>query len=328
MKTGISVCGILFLFFFVTVSHTLITRTLIDFSKYDDNVKAQFPEPADSYLTNIDGLPKVVIGYKDNMLENWKVELNDSADMVNNRINSYCKPVVSVRFNTTLGVRVHFPHWNNNSYAVIKPPFPIKIYDTNGQFANAENGVMPNVSEIKSIAVWVNGRNYRFGISVRLRDRFENIHEYFLGWLYYDGWRKLVYVNPNYTERISSKTLSREPLYPFDIPYFVFDSIVIYRPADQGGGDFVTYVKSIEMDYNPYIIDDQVTQDIKDEQVWGIITARIQRRMDVENKKFTEDLYLYQEEKKRMGINNTNASSATTGTAASSPAPVSQTSNK
>ncbi len=163
MKTKSAIYGVIFLFFCMATSSAVITRTLIDFSKYDDNIKAEFPVPAESYITNVDGFPKVVIGYKDYMLENWKVEMNESADMINNRINSYCKPVVSQRFATTLGVRVHFPSWNNNSYAIIKPPFPVKIYDTNGQFANAENGVMPNVSEIKSLSIWVNGRNYRHG---------------------------------------------------------------------------------------------------------------------------------------------------------------------
>ncbi|MGA2140944.1 MAG: flagellar filament outer layer protein FlaA [Brevinematales bacterium] len=321
MKTKIAIFGVIFIFFCMASAGAVIDRTLIDFSKYDDNVKQQFPEPAESYITNVDGFPKVVIGYKDYMLENWKVELNESADMINNRINSYCKPVMSQRFNTTLGVRVHFPSWNNNSYAVIKPPFPIKIYDTNGQFANAENGVMPNVSEIKSLAIWANGRNYRFGLAIRLKDRFDNIHEFFFGWLYFDGWRKLVFNNPNFTEKVSSKTLTREPLYPFDIPYYSLDSIVVYRPADQIGGDFVTYIKSVDIEYTPYIIDDEVTQDIKDEQVWGIITARTKGKMDVENKKFAEDLYLYQQEKKRMGINNsTNAVDRISTNAAAAPA--------
>lgn len=316
MKTKIAVSSIILIFSILTALQATINRTLIDFAKYDESVKAQYPEPAESYISNVDGSPRVVVGYKDYMLENWKVELNESADMIDNRINSFCKPVDSQRFKTTLGIRVHFPKWNNNSYAVIKPPFPIKIYDTNSQFANAENGVMPNASEIKSLSVWVNGRNFRFGLAVRLRDRYEVVHEYFLGWLWFDGWRKLVFLNSNYTERISAKTLSREPLYPFDIPYYVFDSIVIYRPADQIGGDFVTYIKSIEMEYNPYVIDEEVTQDIKDEQVWGIITAKTKQKMDFENKNLTENLYLYQQEKKRM---QSNKDSAVTSSAPSTP---------
>jgi hypothetical protein len=311
MKRKISFTATVLIVLFFGSANSIITRTLIDFSKYDENIKSQFSEPAESYITNVDGSPKVVIGYKDYLLESWKVELNESSGDINNKILSYCKPVSSQRFGTTLGVRVHFPKWNNNSYALIKPPFPVKIYDTNGQYANAENGVMPNVAEIKSIAVWVNGKNYRFGLAVRLKDRMENIHEYFLGWLYFDGWRKLVFNNPNFTESITSKVLKREPLYPYDVPYMVLDSIVIYRPSAELGGDFVTYIKSMEMEYTPYIVDPATTQDIKDEEVWGIITKKTRTRQNFEDQRLTEDLYLYQQEKYRMQMGRDDAVTST-----------------
>ncbi len=290
----------LFIFLFVISGNAVLQRTLIDFSNYDQNIKSQYPTPAESYLTNIDGTPKVVLGYTDYLLENWRVELNSSANDIKNRVFSYSKPVTSQRFGTVLGVRVHFPNWNNNTYALIKPPFPIKIYDENGLYANSGNGVMPNVSEVKSISLWVSGKNYNYGIAIRLKDRNEEIHEFFMGWLYFDGWRKLVFNNPNFTDQIAAKTLTREPLYPYSIPYMVLDSIVIYRPADQLGGDFITYVKSIEMEYTPYIVDSDVTQDIKDEEVWGIITSKSKYRMELENKNLSENLYLYQQEKYRM----------------------------
>ena len=295
----ISLILILTLLYF-SAANAIIQRTLIDFARYDSNIQETYKDPAESYITNIDGSPKVVVGFKDYMLENWKVDLNESASDIQNRVYSYCKPVTSQRFQTTLGIRVHFPNWNNNTFALIKPPFPIKIYDDNGQYANAENGVMPNVAEVRSISIWVNGKNYRYGLALRLKDRYENIHEYFMGWLLFDGWRKLVFINPNYTEKISSKELKREPLYPFDVPYMVLDSIVIYRPSMELGGDFVTYIKSIEMEYTPYIVDSAVTEDIKDEEVWGIITAKSKFKKDIEDKRLTEDLYLYQQEKTRM----------------------------
>jgi len=231
------------------------------------------------------------------MLENWDVELGESSADLKNKILSYCKSVKSQRFGNTLGVRIHFPKWNNNSYALIKPAFQIKVYDTNGQFINAENGVIPNVSEVKSVSIWVNGRNFNYGVAIRLRDRFENVHEYFMGWLYFDGWRKLTFINPNFTENVTAKKLKREPLYPYDIPYLVFDSIVIYRPSDQIGGDFVTYIASMEIEYTPYFVDDE--NDIRDEQVWGIITKRLQKRQEVEEQRLLENIYLYQQEKKR-----------------------------
>lgn len=300
MKIGILFTALMTILLFAGSGYSVVSRTLIDFSKYDQNVKALYTDPAESYVTNVDGNPKVVLGYKDYLLDNWRVDLNETSSSVENRVYSYAKSVASQRFDTTLGVRVHFPKWNNNSYVIIRPPFPIKIYADNGQYANAENGVMPNVSEIKTMGIWVNGRNYRYGLAIRLLDRHNVMHEYFMGWLYFDGWRKLVWVNPNYTEKVSAKTLTRVPLYPYDIPYMVFDSIVIYRPADQLGGDFVCYFKSIDMEYAPFVVDTTLTEDIRDEEVWGIITTQARKKKEIEEKRFVEDLYLYQQEKRRI----------------------------
>ncbi len=296
MKKIISL-SILLLTFLMVDGFSAIRRTIIDFNTYDEKIKAQFTEPKESLITNVDGYPKLIVGYEDYLLNNWDVELGESSGDIKNKILSYCKSVKSQRFGNTLGVRIHFPKWNNNSYALIKPPFPIKIYDTNGQFINAENGVIPNVSEVKSVSVWVNGRNFNFGLAIRMKDRFENIHEFFMGWLYFDGWRKLTFTNPNFTENINAKKLKREPLYPYDIPYLVFDSFVIYRPADQIGGDFVTYIANMEIEYTPYFVDSE--DDIKDEEVWGIITKRMLRRQEAEERRLIENIYLYQQEKKR-----------------------------
>ncbi len=296
MKKIVSL-SILLLTFLMVNGFSAIRRTIIDFNTYDEKIKAQFTDPKESFITNVDGYPKLVVGYEDYMLQNWNVELGESSADIKNKILSYCKSVKSQRFGNTLGVRIHFPKWNNNSYALIKPPFPIKIYDTNGQFINAENGVIPNVSEVKSVSVWVNGRNFNFGLAIRMKDRFENIHEFFMGWLYFDGWRKLTFTNPNFTENINAKKLKREPLYPYDIPFLVFDSFVIYRPSDQIGGDFVTYIASMELEYTPYFVDGE--DDIKDEQVWGIITKRMLRKQEAEERRLIENIYLYQQEKKR-----------------------------
>lgn len=294
----------LFIMLFIIFNNTnaIIKRTLINFATYDEKIQEEFQEPEESYITNIDGTPKVVVGYKDYLLNNWKVELNDSANNLNNRVNSFCKSVASQRFGPTLGVRVHFPKWANNSYALIKPPFPIKIYGTNGQFINAENGVMPNVAEIRSISVWISGRNFKYGFAIRLRDRFNEIHEFFMGWLLFDGWRKLTFINPNFSEKVQTKILSREPLYPLDVPYYVLDSFVIYRPSDQRGGDFVTYIGSVELEYTPYFVDNELLEDIKDEEVWGIITDKAMKMRDLEDKRLTEEMILYKQEKRRIEI--------------------------
>ena len=302
MKNKIFLGTFLILMLAFSAGNAIIQRTLIDFNSYDQKIQNQFPKPAESYVTNIDGAPKAVIGYKDYMLKNWKIELNASANFLKNRVLSYTRPVKSKRFGTVLGVRVHYPTWRNNCFAVIKPPFPIKIYNDDGTFANAENGVIPNAWEIKSLSIWVNGRNYNNQIAVRLRDREGKIHEYFMGNLFFEGWRKLVWVNPNFTDRIYAKSLTKVPLYPKDIPFLVFDSIVIYRQRAEIGGDFVTYIGKIGIDYTPYIVDRTDVEDIKDEQVWQIIAHKGKLAQELENKKLAEKLILYKQEEYRMKL--------------------------
>lgn len=280
----------------------VIKRTLLDFAQYDEKIKAQFPDPAQSYVTNIDGSPKAIIGYGDYLLEKWRVSLNASANSMENRVLSYSKPVKSNRFGTVLGVRIHFPTWNNNSYALIHPPFPIKVYNDDGQFANAENGVMPNAWELRSLSIWINGRNYNNQIAIRLKDRNDNVQEYFMGNVYYEGWRKLTWLNPNFTDKVYAKSLTKVPLYPRDIPYLTFDSIVVYRQGSEWGGDFVTYIGAIEIEYTPYIVDRESVEDIEDEAVWQIIANKGKRATELENKKLAEKLILYQQEEYRLKI--------------------------
>lgn len=291
-----------------TLGFGAIHRTLIDFSQYDKKIQEQFPAPANSYVTNIMGIPHAVVGYKDYQVSNWVVELNSSADFIENRILSYCLPVTShIQFSgSVLGVRVHFPSWNNNSYAVIRPPYPLKVYDTNGNFINEENGVMPNAWEIKMLSLWIDGRGYNYQVAVRLRDRDNKMYEFYMGSLNYDGWRQLVWINPAYTERVFAKTLRSVPLYPRDVPFYVFDSIVIYRQAVELGGDFITYIGKVDMEYTPYIVDSDQTNDINDEDVWGIITERGRQVQEYENRLLVEDILLYQQESRRVQLQNGN----------------------
>ena len=111
-----------------------------------------------------------------------------------------------------------------------------------------------------------------------------------------------MWINPNFTENVFAKTLSRTPLYPRDIPYLVFDSIVIYRQGDQIGGDFVTYVANIEIEYTPYVVDSDLLEDIDDEEIWQIITERGRQAREREGKLLTEDMLLYQQERHRIEL--------------------------
>ncbi len=307
MKSVKMITTLVMFFLAVTGGYGAIHRTLIDFTQYDQRIQQTFSDPANSFVTNINGIPHAVIGYRDFQLSNWTVELNSSSSFIQNRILSYCQPVTSrVQYNgqSVLGVRIHFPDWNNNSYALVRPPFAMKVYDTNGNFINEENGVMPNAWEIKMLSIWISGRGFNYQVAVRLRDRDNNVYEYYMGNLNFEGWRQLVWINPAFTERIFSKSLHAVPLYPRDIPYFVFDSIVIYRQSVEVGGDFITYIGKIDMEYTPYIVDSDLTNDIRDEDVWGIITERGRRTQEYENRMLVEEILLYETETRRLNLQN------------------------
>ena len=52
--------------------------------------------------------------------------------------------------------------------------------------------------------------------------------------------------------------------------------LIIYRDAQQMGGDIVTYFKDINITYDKALINPQ--RDIDDEAVWGILTQRQEAR--------------------------------------------------
>lgn len=278
----------------------VMTNTIINFTTFDSYVRGQFENEYSTVVYN-NGIPEVRLGYHDYLLSNWTVLLNSSSADVQNMMLSYCLPVVSkTQFggSNVLGIRVHFPDWNNNSYAVIQPPYPIKVYDTNGDFINQSNGVLSNAMDIISMSVWVNGRGYNYQMAVRLRDRENNIHEYALGSLDYQGWRRLVWENLNYSDKILDWGSLGGPSYPKDTPYFAFDSIVIYRMGSEPGGDFVTYVGRIDVEYLPFNVSEE--RDIDDEDAWHIISDRGQVLQYFEDQAMIKEILLYEQMINRM----------------------------
>lgn len=74
----------------------------------------------------------------DMALDNWLVELNSSANTIQNRRQSYAKTVTSFaaeadgKYREFLGVRVRFPTHGHNANARIAPSFPIPAFDARG----------------------------------------------------------------------------------------------------------------------------------------------------------------------------------------------------
>jgi hypothetical protein len=246
-------------------------KVLIDFQNLEDTEIdfSKFPGGIAEGITEL----KV-----DLSIENWAVRLAPSSASAENRILSKCKPVSSRKMNgDVLGVRVHFPTAPFNSWAKIAPPFNIPLYeDAEGEEGEGtkflNKGVLRNVGTIKTINVRVTGRNFPHGLSITLKDDHDQKQEVFLGNLDFEGWRPLVWENPNYIDDVKQRDLRKTPLYPESMPSVKFDSFTVYRHGSNIGGDFVTYFRDVQLVYDLAVI--EVERDINDEAAWKILQKR------------------------------------------------------
>ncbi|MCS7298481.1 MAG: flagellar filament outer layer protein FlaA [Spirochaetia bacterium] len=298
MKKAVFV--ILFSVLAVSYLNGVVKEVLIDFSKSDELFQRFMPEPRETYETNENGVYKVYVSAQEYFIENWKVELNSSAKNMSlaNMVNSYPKRVESKTYGSVLGIRARFPQGTMPAYAIIRPNFTIPAFDENGKFINVGNGVVINVNEIKSISIRVSGRNYPYQLAIRLMDRDFNIHEHFFGDLFFQGWKTLVWFNPNFIDDERLKIIKRDPLYPKPIPFYRLESIVIYKPPQAQGGDFITYIHSIEMEYTPFLI--EPADDIDDESIWQILAKETIRRKNIEQSRMNDFFELLLRERKRL----------------------------
>ena len=247
-------------------------KVLIDFQSLE-GTDIDFSKFPGAMSEGIDEL-KVDMG-----ISNWAVKLAPSSASAENRILSFAKPVESRQMQgDVIGVRVHFPTAPFNSWAKIIPPFEIPFYeDAEGEEAGEGNkfvnkGVLRNVGTIKSLSTRVTGRNFPHGFSISLQNEQETEREMFLGYLDFDGWRTLTWENPNYLTDVKQRDLRRKPLYPETMPSIKFSHFTIYRHGSRIGGDFVTYIKDVQMVYDLAVLETE--RDINDEAAWGILQAR------------------------------------------------------
>lgn len=262
--------------------------TLIDFAQLvpdQDNLHAatavDFSKQAGtSYTAEEKAAMKVSLA-----IDSWEVELASSARTVGNQTNSVVKSS-EVKGDASkfagakvMGVRVHFPEYAVNSYALIKPPFEIPAFATQEGVADAKAGaqfdgfgVIKNVGVIKSIQLWALGRNFPNGISLVLEDQNGVEQQIFIGHMNFDGWKALTWNNPNYQTDVRNRELFASPLYPKSSPMVKFKGIIIHRDATQEGGDFISYFKDIKVIYDKAVIENNV--DVDDEAIWGILNKR------------------------------------------------------
>jgi len=250
-------------------------------------------------------------------LDEWELLLASSSQTVENIHYSLAKEVTSKKFGKVLGARIHFPAGDYNSWAMVRPPFEIPAYQhptrwDNGELknltqeeidqANTGNnkkpgesgyvdknskfdtrGVVKNVGIIKEIKVQVYGANYPHGLSLRYKDQNSEVHDIFMDHLNFDGWKEIVWTNPNYISEVRNREMRVYPLYPQAFPFVKFLGFIIHRDGSTVGGDFVVYFKDVNVIFDKAVITEE--KDIDDEVEWGILSAREEARRSAEIKR-------------------------------------------
>jgi len=260
-------------------------------------------------------------------LDNWEVILASSARTVQNQANSMTKDSVTsesakpfegeeMANKHVMGIRVHFPMPSYNSYAIIQPPFEIPAYAVKTELQGEKlvevegdlgtkfdgKGVVRNVGVLKSVEITVFGSNFPNGFGVILKDQNGKEQQIFMDYLQFDGWRKLVWNNPNYITEVRNREVKKYPLYPKSEPFRKLAGMIIYRDSMQEGGDIIVYVKDIKITYDKAIL--EPVRDINHEAIWGILSARQDARRRAElrrvgNKqveRYLEGLKMHKEE--------------------------------
>jgi hypothetical protein len=324
MRKGLLLSLVVLISFAASIAFSAVKKTLIDFGTFEQNISGvaekdskiheeQAKANPDMDLTQY-GFPVVKFTGEDWKLDKWKVILASSANTVQNNVLSYSLKAPSKRFVDVLGVRIHFIQGPFLSWAMVKAPFNFFPFYDNGEFVNQNDskeenslvmGILANVGQVKSLSTWVYGLNYQMQVSARIKDRNDQIQDFYLGSVFYDGWRKLVWTNPEYTDSIQDRVLQRLPLYPKSYPFISFDSFVVYKPEIENGGDFVIYFKDIEIEFDRAIIREEM--DIDDETIWGIMQKERLKERVQDLKAIGEKIYLYQmEERKQAAQGGTN----------------------
>lgn len=242
-------------------------------------------------------------------LPEWEVELNSSARSVMALAESHAlaAPVSAESSQpfagqSVLGVRVVFPAWSHNASARIVPPYEIQGYEPltdaddngvrqaqtdeqKGKYLYEEGyGLIRNVGTIKSISVTTFGDNFPHKLYVLLKDNDNTERRYYMGTLQFDGWKTLIWNNPNYIEEVRAREVRVYPIYPRGLPYIKFAGFEVTRDAADIGNNFVAYFKQVDVIYDKAILSE--TRDIVEEDLWGVVTKEEADRKYIEMSRF------------------------------------------
>jgi len=304
--------------------------------------------PTENALTLVDYSSEAGVNFTDEerarmksslALGNWRVVLASSSRTVERQTLCYTKEAKTTKNmkefqgdpmeeRSVLGVRVRFPESAFNSYAIIKPPFEVQAYQDkevlNGDKLEVDpaskgkgdkfdgRGVIKNVGTIKEITVDVYGANYPHALEVILMDESYTEKSYHISTLDYEGWGRRTWTNPNYIVDVRNREVKKYPLYPRSVPYIKFIGFIIYRDASSLGGDFITYFKDVRLTYDKAVKGmEEDTMQINDEEIWGIIKDRNEKRKKAEYRRMGDRMVLESIEKGLMDNPSADKAAAT-----------------
>lgn len=319
MRQGIVITSLMLIFGVVTPL-SAVERSLIDFTTYNENIAQVIEKDQEVYeqfiaenpeldIRNF-GWPEFVFEADDWNLENWKVELNPSANNRDNKKNSLTKNSPSQEHGNVLGVRLQFKPWENSFWAFIRKPFFFAPTYVNGQFVSQnENdedaglaiGMLVNVGQIKNARSWVYGLNYNLTYGVRVLNERNELKEFGFGSIRHEGWRQVTWNNSDYSENARNSVATTNPLYPFSLPYVRFDSLAFYKPTGSTEPNFIGYVRDVTLNFDLAVVRED--QDINDEAIWQTLaTDAIQLKL-VMSKIVAEELLLQRKVEKLKAAN-------------------------
>ena len=278
------------------VIETGYTETLIDFSILGDKNQLGGDD---------ENLSKIAEGIHN---ENWLVELNSSANFVANRRMSYSKNIQINKSkipsyvgdnlkDSVLGIRANFPFSKYDASVEIYPKTEFSFYaGQNGKFYTRGKGVVQNVTLIKSIHVYVKGRNFPLDLYVNLENSDGDDKSYRIGNIDFENWRELIWNNPDYIANIKQRDLrdkKTNPVYPYLQNSLRLKSLKLVRRGDFTPivTDSVFYVAWIKIVYDKASLNEGGDdEEINDEENWGVYRDTLHTKFstDVNNLKYLE----------------------------------------
>ncbi|HPX48556.1 MAG TPA: flagellar filament outer layer protein FlaA, partial [Treponemataceae bacterium] len=163
-------------------------------------------------------------------------------------------------------------------------------------------GVVKNVGVLKAIAVNTYGMNFPHGLYVLLRDTNNEERRYFMGYLNFDGWKELIWQNPEYVTEVRTREVRLYPVYPTALPHQTFAGFMVTRDAAHDGGDFVAYFKDVKVIYDKAVLN--TVRDFADEDLWGVQTKKENERKQLEVSRFGNVQVLRFLENEKMATEN------------------------